>query len=56
MPSPKTGAYLYLAHEELHKGLAIKGLVVCNSGDVTALGPAKGSGPLVFSTVPCGMI
>ena len=54
MPWPITGATYYHAHctvSTFRQIRAIKGLVVCNGRDVSALGPVKQSGPKLLSTV-----
>ena len=51
MPWPKSDASLYYAQLRLiDKGRKIKELVVCNNLDVSAIEPAKRSGPTLLST------
>ena len=55
MPCTKTGATHYLAQLGLqNKGRGIKGLVVCNSLDVSALGPTIKIWPYVVLRVIYG--
>ncbi len=51
---PKTGATYYYVHLGLlDKGSAIKGLLICNSWDVSAFRPAGTT--LLSTVVPWGM-
>ncbi len=52
MPWPWIGATYYHAHLGIpDKGRTIKGLVVCNSLDVSLIGPAYRSSPTLLSTL-----